>query len=392
MSEDYGPAPLAEFVTKVVGGGTPSRTVPTNWHGLIPWVSVKDMDNEQSTITATQEYISKRALRGSAANLIPTGTPIVCTRMAVGRAAVATVDVAINQDLKALFPARDVDSRYLLHGLSYLRPRLDGIATGSTVRGIQVRELLAFELLKPDLSVQQRIAAVLDAVDREVQTISVRVSKLIAMRRGLIDDLMSRDDWPKARLDSVASVERGKFGHRPRNDPAFLGGPYPFIQTGDVAAAHGGVISEASQSLSAKGAAVSKAFPAGTIAVTIAANIADTALLGVPMYFPDSVVGVVVRPPNGVRFVELMIRVAKPRLEARAPQSAQRNINLQDLRPLVIGLPPPPEQERVADIYDAASAAIHADMCELKKLKWLKQGLVEDLVSGRVRMPIEAAS
>jgi type I restriction enzyme, S subunit len=380
MSDTPTAAPLSSFVSNVVGGGTPSRSIPANWSGPIPWASVKDFADGRLELRDTQEHISRRGLLRSATNLIPAGTPIVCTRMAVGRAATATVDVAINQDLKALYPAENVDARYLLHGLSYLRPKLDARATGSTVRGITVDELLAFELLKPDVEAQRRVAEVLDMLDRQIELSEALIEKLRVTAGGLVDELVSREAWPKGRLDAVSTVERGKFTHRPRNDPAYLGGPHPFIQTGDVSAARGGVISEASQSLSEKGARVSNVFPAGTVAVTIAANIADTALLGIPMYFPDSVVGVVVKPPNNVRFVELMIRLAKPRLEARAPQSAQRNINLQDLRPLLIPQPSPAQQDRLAAIYDAATVAIDEHFRELSTLRMLRHGLADDLL------------
>ena len=103
-----------------------------------------------------------------------------------------------------------------------------------------------------------------------------------------------------------------------------------FIQTGDVTSAEGGVLSSYSQSLNKRGVSVSREFPEGSIAITIAANIAGTAILGFPMYFPDSIVGAIVKPPHSTRYIELCIRRAKPRLNARAPQSAQKNINLED--------------------------------------------------------------
>jgi type I restriction enzyme S subunit len=158
-----------------------------------------------------------------------------------------------------------------------------------------------------------------------------------------------------------------------------------FVQTGDIAERRGRTIHYASQTLNDRGLSVSAKFPAGTIAVTIAANIADTAILGEAMCFPDSVVGVEVRRPNSVRYVELCIRSAKPRLEARAPQSAQKNINLQDLRPLLIPLREPDEQHRIAAVYESCVTRLDAERSQLAKLEVLKQGLMEDLLTGRVR-------
>ncbi|WP_194838983.1 restriction endonuclease subunit S, partial [Marinobacter salsuginis] len=240
------------------------------------------------------------------------------------------------------------------------------------------------------------------------------IAKLEKIKEGLLHDLLTRGidqngqlrpspekapelykksalglipkQWEIRQLVDVASVERGQFTHRPRNDPKFYGGPYPFIQTGDIARSWGKVVTSYSQTLSSKGLAASKRFPAGTIAVTIAANIADSAILGLPMYFPDSVVGII--PSDGVstRFIELCIRRAKPRLDARAPQSAQKNINLQDLRPLKIPIPSQIEQRLIAKAYEGMAHRITQETQCLSKFKLQKTGLVDDLLTGRVRV------
>jgi type I restriction enzyme, S subunit len=184
----------------------------------------------------------------------------------------------------------------------------------------------------------------------------------------------------------MAEVSRGKFTHRPRNDPKFYGGKYPFIQTGDVAAAEGEYVSTFSQTLNDRGIAVSQEFPTGTIAITIAANIADTAILAIPMYFPDSVVGAIVHSIHSNRFIELSIRKAKRILDARAPQSAQKNINLQDLRPLLLAAPARDEQDEIAMRYEALQSQLQSEKDALEKCRSTKSGLMDDLLTGRVRV------
>lgn len=269
----------------------------------------------------------------------------------------------------------------------------------------------------PDIAEQRGAAVVLDTLDDQIRLTAEVIAKLDLAGRGLLDALLSRGvdatgqlrplesfearcgasgsfpaSWSVVRLDQIADVDRGKFGHRPRNDPMYLTGPFSFIQTGDIAAADGGVIVNTSQSLSRLGAAVSREFAAGTIAVTIAANIADTAILGRPMYFPDSVVGVLVHPPHRLEYVQFVLRAAKPRLEARAPQSAQRNINLQDLRPLEVPLPDPAEQSRICQVMEAHAELVAVERDALAKLFMQKTALLEDLLTGRVRVPDEVKS
>ena len=87
-------------------------------------------------------------------------------------------------------------------------------------------------------------------------------------------------EWELVTLDKLGTVSRGKSKHRPRNDKILFGGKYPFIQTADVKAAEL-YINEYSNTYSEKGLEQSKLWPAGTLCITIAANIADTAILGV---------------------------------------------------------------------------------------------------------------
>ena len=112
------------------------------------------------------------------------------------------------------------------------------------------------------------------------------------------------------RLDQLGSVARGKSRHRPRNDPSLYGGRWPFFQTGDVKAADL-YLSKFTQTYSDIGLAQSKLWPAGTLCITIAANIADTAILGIPGCFPDSVVGFISDPAKSdVRYIKPTFRTS----------------------------------------------------------------------------------
>jgi len=145
--------------------------------------------------------------------------------------------------------------------------------------------------------------------------------------------------WDVVTFADVGILDRGKSKHRPRNDPALFGGPYPFIQTGDVANS-GGVIRKFSATYSEAGLQQSRLWPAGTLCITIAANIADTATLGFDACFPDSVVGFIPNNMVTTEYVQYWLSFLKPVLESSAPQLAQKNINLKILRSLPIIVPP----------------------------------------------------
>lgn len=305
------------------------------------------------------------------------------------------------------------------HFVAYLLQSADGqnkiidAAGGSTRTTINTGPFGDISFLYPPIEEQTQIATILSTLDRAIEQTEEIIAKQQRIKAGLMQDLLTKgiDDhgvirseathqfkdsplgripveWEVAPLGEMAVVDRGKFTHRPRNDPRFYGGDLPFIQTGDITANIGRWISEYSQTLNSKGAKVSKEFPRGTIAITIAANIADTAILGIPMYFPDSVVGAVVDEPNNLRFVELAIRKIKSSLDALAPQSAQKNINLEVLRPLLLPKPSPEEQLRIAQTYETIDSQMIATEKAKEKLQRNKTGLMHDLLNGTVRVSI----
>ena len=159
--------------------------------------------------------------------------------------------------------------------------------------------------------------------------------------------------WTWARFPEVGLFGRGKSKHRPRNDPIlYADGKYPFIQTGDVARS-GGSIETYSNLYNDLGLSQSSMWPAGTLCITIAANIADSGILSFDACFPDSVVGLIAHDSfEDARFFDYFIRTAKANLQEFAPSTAQKNINLGILVELLIPLPPLAEQRRIVAKVD----------------------------------------
>ena len=192
------------------------------------------------------------------------------------------------------------------------------------------------------------------------------------------------EDWEVVPLSSIASIERGKFTHRPRNDPAFYGGKYPFIQTGDVESSNG-KITKITQTLNEKGLSVSKLFPKRIIVVTIAANIGSTAITTFPVCFPDSLIGII---PNNMNteFLEYFLRTKKGYLNKTATNSAQKNINLETLKPLLIIKPDNDEQQKISSTISDIEKLIHSLESLIQKKKNIKQGTMQELLTGKRRL------
>lgn len=194
--------------------------------------------------------------------------------------------------------------------------------------------------------------------------------------------------WVWATLSQLGELNRGKSKHRPRNAPHLYGGPYPFVQTGDIKNATG-VIRKYKQTYSEEGFKQSRLWPMGTLCITIAANIADTAILGFDACFPDSIVGFISKSENvDIRFVEYFFRTAKENIERFAPATAQKNINLEILNDIAIPLPLVREQQAIInEIEQRLSVTSEIDIAldiNLKRADRLRQSILKKAFSGRL--------
>ena len=167
------------------------------------------------------------------------------------------------------------------------------------------------------------------------------------------DPVTNSHNLQKATLSELGEFGRGVSKHRPRNDPRLLGGKYPLIQTGDIANADL-YITSYSSTYSDLGLKQSKMWNKGTLCITIAANIAKTAILEFDACFPDSVVGFISNENTNNIFLHYWFSFFQEILEAQAPESAQKNINLKILDELSVILPEKVTQDEFADFVAEA--------------------------------------
>ena len=154
-------------------------------------------------------------------------------------------------------------------------------------------------------------------------------------------------------LAEVGRIGRGKSRHRPRNDPDLYGGEYPFVQTGDVKHAPF-YLSTYSQTYNERGLAQSKLWPPGTLCITIAANIADTAILTIPACFPDSILGFQPKADLAdVRYVKYCLDGFRGHMEQISKGTTQDNLSLDKLLKLRFWFPELAQQKKIAAILSA---------------------------------------
>ena len=392
-------------VAEVDTGGTPSRSQPEFWGDPIPWMASGEVN--QRRVSGTAERITKQGLKNSNAKAFPPGTVMLAMNgqgATRGKTCVLDIEATCNQSLAAISSGPRSNNRFLFQVLDSAYERLRGL-TGDGRNGLNLGLIRTFRFTLPPLPEQRAISAVLDSIDEAIERTEAVFDATERLRDSLLHELLTRgvpgwhSEWKEApgigtvpacwkvvRLEEVAGVERGKFAYRPRNDPQFYGGAIPFIQTGDVVQANG-KINEHSQTLNEQGLSISRLFPAGTIVITIAANIGETAITDYAVAFPDSLVGIT---PTGIdtSFLEYFLRTQKVRLNQLAPESAQKNINLEDLRPLPTPIPSIKEQVAVAEILNSIQARMEREQGIAEATISSKLAASDALLTGRARVSV----
>ena len=184
--------------------------------------------------------------------------------------------------------------------------------------------------------------------------------------------------WEYVTLDKMGAISRGKSKHRPRNDPSLFGGPYPFIQTADVKVTPF-YITRYSETYNEKGLEQSKLWDKGTLCITIAANIADTAILDMDACFPDSIMGFV--PYEGVsdvRFVKYAFDMLQNNVKQISQGTAQDNLSWQKLSTIKFPKPPYETQKKIADYLVTYEDLIENNQKQIKLLEEAAQRLYKE--------------
>ena len=292
---------------------------------------------------------------------------LLSVRAPVGPTNLAPCKVCIGRGLTAIRPSEVLLTRYVLLFFRYFEAQLASKGTGTTFKAITQDVVKNLEIPIPPLPEQERIVARIEELfsqlDAGVETLKKTKAQLAVYRQAVLKEAFEGrltihvpvnlplswessdetntlpaipEEWHYIALKYLGDLGRGKSKHRPRNDPKlFVDGKYPFIQTGDVKAATNCITSFTKQ-YGEFGLSQSKLWPKGTLCITIAANIAETAFLGIDACFPDSIVGFTPNESILAEYVRYFVESQKIRLWAFAPATAQKNISLDTLENLIV--------------------------------------------------------
>jgi type I restriction enzyme S subunit len=420
LPRDWGRKEIRQLGT-VIGGGTPSRNVPSFWRGNIPWATPGEVSGnatKSKLLHDTNEHISPSGLAGSGANLLPAGALMVTTRATLGARAINAVPMATNQGFKSIVFKQTTDPDFYHHLFEKVQPELVRRASGTTFLEISGAEFGGIEVPSPNPGEKRLITEILDTLDAAIHETEAIIAKVKAVKQGLLHDLLARGihangELRPLRAEAPHLFKPSPLGWIPKEwDTPTLAQACSLIRDGThlppVRVANGPLLlsvrnmQDGQLVLTDQDTRVSEAFyrqmhkswevkKDDVLLAIVGATIGKTAIVGdMPKFTLQRSVAVLRGRPDRLLNAFLHLYMGSPEFQsslwAKVNQTAQPGIYLDQLGTIAIRVPLPLEQEAIQQKLLAAQRRIDEESDVLLKLRWQKSGLMDDLLAGRVRV------
>ena len=371
------------------------------------YVDVSAVSRESLAIQAPQRVKGAQA-PSRARKIIKTGDAIFATVRPTLRRIAFVAQKFDNQIASTAFcivraNRQEAVPRFLYYALqtNFFNEEVAKFQSGANYPAVNDKDILNQIIRVPPIPEQGKIAFTLWIIQRAIEI----EAKLIATARELKQSAMLQlftqglrnenrketdigripKSWRVCPLSQIAKLERGRFMHRPRNEPRFYGGKTPFVQTGDVVRSEGWIRNH-TQTLTDEGVAISRIFPRGTILITIAANIGYTGVLEYNCACPDSLIGITSGSEVDNWYLEYYLQTQQADMDRQAPKGTQKNINIQFLTPWPVVVPSLDEQKEIATILQTIDRKISVHERKRAALSDLFQTMLHQLMTAQIRV------
>ncbi|WP_304453899.1 restriction endonuclease subunit S [Nocardiopsis sp. YSL2] len=384
-------------IAVICSGGTPSRDDLSLWGGEIPWLTPGELSGlGERVVTRTAEEITSRGVRSSGAVVLPVGALMVTTRATLGACAIAGVPMATNQGFKNLIFQKEIaNPEFYFYVLKALVREMTRRANGTTFLEISANEFGNLEVPLPSVVEQRRIVQVIDAVAVQEHAIRESISKLRSVRRGTLLSAMAPlregkppHGWERVPLSDVVPLAEYGVSEALDRDPRGL----PVLRMNNL---ENGALALSDLRYSPVPVSDRLRLKQGDVLFNRTNSIDHVGKVALWRgELPEaSFASYLVRiNPDASRLMSeylvewLMHPLIRQRVRSvSTPAVQQVNVNPTRLRDLEIDMPTSlDEQRRIIESLYVCDEKITGEQLELKKLEGLKQGIVDNLLSGKV--------
>ncbi|MDF3034728.1 MAG: restriction modification system specificity domain [Paucimonas sp.] len=426
LSNDWQLRPFASLCLRLVNGGTPDTNNSAYWDGEIPWITGADFTSRG--IEEIRRYVTDLGIRSSATSLVRAGNLLVVTRTGVGKLAIAPFDLAISQDITGVYVNNDeADTRFIYYLLSRELAELRKLNQGTSINGIIRADLEKHKVRSPKSTVVQgKIAEILASLDVGIERTEALIEKYQQIKAGQMHDLFTRGVLPNGKLrppreQAPELYQETKLGWFPKEwSPSsfrdlvgaanIVNGPFgsdlltselrnegvPVLYVQDVKA---GIFKRVSSAHITQEKANALAFcnvRQGDILVAkVGAPPCDSCVYESNEKAMVTQDVIRIRPPKEVDAIYLSSLLNSPfgrnAVKRISIEGTRERVSLTEFKNLIFPIAKSPEQQLIGDRIKAIQVFIEKEGEKCRKLRLKKNGLMHDLLTGKVKVTTSSA-
>lgn len=394
-----------EQICEVVGGSTPSTNVKEFWDGDILWVIPTDITKlKGNVISNTEKTLTEEGLSNCAARILPDGSILLTSRATIGACAINSKPMATNQGFTSLICNEKVHNWFIFYKIISLRNELKRLGSGSTFKEVSKKSIRSMKISIPPLPEQIKIAKILLAVDETIEKKQETIEKTKTLKRGMMQELLTRGightnfkrteigkipvDWKVVRVMDVC--EKPEYGYT-ESATDKLEGP-KFLRISDIQ--DGRVNWERVPYCRCPDSLKEKyvLMPGDILFARTGATTGKSFIIKrcPEAVFASYLIRVVTKDRINSDFLYLVFNsfVYWRQITEQIGGSAQGGVNASSLSNINIPLPPLSEQKKIAEILSLIDEEIEKEIAHKERLELLKKGLMQVLLTGKIRVSI----
>lgn len=377
------PRPIEAYITSSVDG--------------VNWIKIGDAPRYGKYITKTAEKITQSGAARSVR--VNAGDFILSNSMSFGRPYILSIDGCIHDGWLRLYDYQDsVDKEFLYYVLSseYTKQQYSIFAAGSGVQNLNKTVVKKVVVHLPSIPEQRRIAKALSEMDNHIANLAELIEKKKAIRDGALEDLVSgrtrlegfSEEWRRTSIGECAEIFQG--GTPSTTNVRYWGGDVIWVTPSEITKLQTMYIDNSERKITEEGLQNSSArlLPVGTILLCTRATIGDLAISRKPMTTNQGFKNLVCKKGIHNIFLAYLLQTLKDTMVSLAIGTTFLEISKKNLSGIEITIPSYPEQKAIADVLTAMDEEIKALEDERNKMIQIREGAMEDLLTGRVRLSI----
>jgi type I restriction enzyme S subunit len=395
LPDDWKWVRLGEVIEDIADGGTPSRDNPEYFNGNINWLVVDDI---QRKIIKTKETITAEGLKHSNAKLWKKGTVILSFGATIGEVGIAKIELATKQGIAGIVPQKDkLLNTFLYYVLKHNKHILLRYANQTTIMEVRpsvIKEKFKFPL--PPLPEQQKIAEILETIDNAIEKTEKIIEKYKRIKQGLMQDLLTKgiDEKGKIRSEKTHKFKDSPLGRIPEEwEVVRLGEAFHIKAGGDIDKLSYSdtkderfkypIFSNTLENKGLYGYSDKFTYPENCITITGRGTLGHA----IPRFEKfNAIIRVLVLIPKFEMNIVFISEYINNKINFIIESTGVPQLTAPKVAEYYIPLPPLPEQQKIAEILSQIDQTIEKEQQYKEKLQRIKQGLMQDLLTGKVRV------